>query len=173
MLADCRLHDLPSSCCGSSLFFFYQRLVAVVLGVLTCTISENATWLSVLPTDGISVGDADTIEVIYEVAGLAIGDYATSIVVTDPNATNSSVAVAVVLHVTPTIAMRTDSDNDGDVDQEDFGRFQACRSGSGQQYSPGCEDADLNLDGDVDQDDWAAFESCMSGWGLSYRSDCG
>ncbi len=52
---------------------------------------------------------------------------------------------------------------DGDVDQEDFGAFQACISGTGLQRPPGCEDADANTDGDVDQDDFAAFQSCMSG----------
>mgnify|MGYP003346391826 CR=1 FL=1 len=32
-----------------------------------------------------------------------------------------------------------DFDGDGDVDQADFGRFQACFSGSGTGYGPGCE----------------------------------
>ena len=60
-----------------------------------------------------------------------------------------------------------DFDNDNDVDQEDFGHLQACFSGSGLSYSPGCEDADLDLDGDVDQQDLMAFASCQSGAGQS------
>ena len=56
-----------------------------------------------------------------------------------------------------------DFGDDGDVDQEDFGVFQACLSGTGVQYPPGCGDADLHLDGDVDEDDWAIFQSCMAG----------
>jgi hypothetical protein len=142
-------------------------------GTVTYTISEDAAWLDVSPASGTNVGNADLIKVIYDVAGLAIGDYAASITVTDPNAVNSPAAVSVILHVVPTIAMRADFDGDGDVDQEDFGRFQACLSGSGEPYSPGCEDADLNGDDDVDQGDWAVFQSCMSGPGLSYRPDCG
>ena len=63
------------------------------------------------------------------------------------------------------VAVRSvaDLDDDGDVDQEDFGVFQACLSGTGVQYPPGCGDADLHLDGDVDEDDWAIFQSCMAG----------
>jgi hypothetical protein len=56
-----------------------------------------------------------------------------------------------------------DLDADGDVDQEDFGLFQACLAGSGQSYSPACASADLEGDGDVDQDDFGLFSTCMRG----------
>ena len=56
-----------------------------------------------------------------------------------------------------------DFDGDGDVDQEDFGYFQACYSGPGILPETGCEDADLNGDDDVDLDDFAIFESCVGG----------
>ena len=56
-----------------------------------------------------------------------------------------------------------DFDHDGDVDQEDFGDFQACLSGPGVPYSPGCADADFNGDGYVDYDDFNAFQPCVSG----------
>ncbi len=56
-----------------------------------------------------------------------------------------------------------DYDGDDDVDQEDFGVFQSCMSGSGTQYSPGCARADLHGDGDVDPDDFQVFQSCMGG----------
>jgi hypothetical protein len=58
-----------------------------------------------------------------------------------------------------------DFDADNDVDQEDFGRLQACFSGSGTSSPPGCEDADFDLDGDVDQEDFARFISCRDGPG--------
>jgi len=61
-----------------------------------------------------------------------------------------------------------DLDEDGDVDQEDFGLSQACYSGYGQPYQPGCENADLNTDNDVDIDDIRKFIACMTGpntWG--------
>ncbi len=60
-----------------------------------------------------------------------------------------------------------DFDGDDDVDQQDFGRLQACFSGSGLAYSSGCDDADFDDDGDVDQDDLTAFTSCQAGAGQS------
>ena len=56
-----------------------------------------------------------------------------------------------------------DLNDDLDVDQEDFGYFQACFSGAGIDLTPGCESADFNVDGDVDQDDFAVFQNCMAG----------
>ncbi|MHC4443316.1 MAG: hypothetical protein ACYTA5_12020 [Planctomycetota bacterium] len=52
---------------------------------------------------------------------------------------------------------------DHDVDQEDFGIFQACLSGDTRPYQSGCEKADLDPDGDVDLDDFGIFQSCMGG----------
>jgi hypothetical protein len=49
------------------------------------------------------------------------------------------------------------------VDQEDFGQFQRCYSGSGMPYAEGCDFADLDPDGDVDGDDFTVFESCLGG----------
>ena len=59
-----------------------------------------------------------------------------------------------------------DLDEDGDVDQEDFGQFQACLSGAGVVAAMGCEDADFDLDGDVDVDDRLQFQECMGGANL-------
>jgi len=57
-----------------------------------------------------------------------------------------------------------DFDDDGDVDQEDFGYFQVCLSGPDiVQDDPGCFDARLDNDDDVDQDDLAIFQACISG----------
>ena len=56
-----------------------------------------------------------------------------------------------------------DWDGDEDVDQEDFGRFQACLSGSGvPQTDPACAPALLNNDTDVDQTDMAIFLRCFT-----------
>ena len=63
-----------------------------------------------------------------------------------------------------------DFDHDGDVDQEDFGHFQACLSGSGKSYLPGCTDADLDGDTDVDGEDFNTFQLCISG--SNQASDC-
>jgi len=66
-----------------------------------------------------------------------------------------------------------DADGDGDVDQVDFGIFQACFSGPGNAYEAGCEcfDRDATPDGDVDGNDFIEFSECWSGpkvlWGWS------
>jgi hypothetical protein len=57
-----------------------------------------------------------------------------------------------------------DFDLDGDVDQEDFGRFQVCLSGTDQpQTDPSCTHALLDSDDDVDEDDFGVFQACISG----------
>jgi hypothetical protein len=57
-----------------------------------------------------------------------------------------------------------DMDRDGDVDQEDFGFFQVCLSGSGiPQNDESCLTARLDADTDVDQDDVSLFWVCRSG----------
>ena len=56
-----------------------------------------------------------------------------------------------------------DLDHDGDVDQEDFGLFQACLTGPGEpQQDPACQDARLDTDVDVDQDDFGLFQLCIT-----------
>jgi len=61
------------------------------------------------------------------------------------------------------VRFTADFDNDNDVDQEDFGVFQVCYSGSGREYPSGCENADFDTDDDVDSDDFDIFQQCMSG----------
>jgi hypothetical protein len=56
-----------------------------------------------------------------------------------------------------------DHDGDGDVDQEDFGFFQKCLTGSGGMITPGCQGADFDSDGDVDPNDFGVFQPCMGG----------
>jgi hypothetical protein len=62
-----------------------------------------------------------------------------------------------------------DADNDGDVDQEDFGVFQRCYTGTGLGPVPSgagfeyCTCFDRNNAGDVDQADWSKFEACATG----------
>lgn len=60
-------------------------------------------------------------------------------------------------------APNPDTDGDGDVDQEDFGVFQACYSGDGLLYPSGCDTLDFNGDRDVDQGDFDTFSQCMNG----------
>jgi len=61
-------------------------------------------------------------------------------------------------------AAPADLDRDGDVDQEDFGIFQACLTGpDAPQVDPACQVARLDDDLDVDQADFASFQPCISG----------
>lgn len=56
-----------------------------------------------------------------------------------------------------------DTDSDGDVDQDDFGVFQRCYSGT-DQATPACTALfDRNCDGAIDSDDLTAFGVCFSG----------
>ena len=64
----------------------------------------------------------------------------------------------------PLPTVRPDFDQDGDVDQADFGHIQACFSGPGlEQTEPACFDALLDEDQDVDADDFQIFQDCISG----------
>jgi len=143
-------------------------------GTLNYAISDDAAWLDVSPESGTSSGEADAISIVYNPTGLAIGDHSATITVTDPNAVNSPRTLLVDLHVVPTVAMRADSDGDGDVDQEDFGRFQVCFSAPGVPAVPAdCGFADLDGDTWVDQVDCGLFLACVSGPGVAVEPDCG
>jgi hypothetical protein len=63
------------------------------------------------------------------------------------------------------VAVQGDFDLDNDVDQADFGFFQACLSGSGVLLAEGCAPADLDGDGDVDGADFNLFRQCIAGAG--------
>lgn len=66
-----------------------------------------------------------------------------------------------------------DLDADLDVDQQDFGLFQACLSGNGiSPPDPDCADANVDGDNDVDQQDITAFLGCLSGPGLTPPIAC-
>lgn len=74
------------------------------------------------------------------------------------------------------VAVRTipgDMNLDLDVDQEDFGLFQACYSGPEvPQDSPACKKAKLDGDTDVDVIDAEKFFACLSGPGRPGNPDC-
>lgn len=66
-----------------------------------------------------------------------------------------------------------DFNTDGDVDQEDFGHFQNCLTGSAvTQTNPSCTDAMLDEDSDVDEADFAIFQACLSGANVNYATGC-
>ena len=66
-----------------------------------------------------------------------------------------------------------DFDQDGDVDQSDFGHMQACLSGAGvPQNNATCQDAKLDPDSDVDSSDVAIFRRCLSGPDIPANPNC-
>lgn len=129
-------------------------------GTLNYTISSNAAWLTPSVTAGSNSGSDDDILIHYNLTGLAAGDY-TGVLTITPSAGGGPRTVTVQLRVT---ALKPDMDRDGDVDQQDYGRFQACLTGAFiPQTDPACADARLDADSDVDADDAALFLGCVSG----------
>lgn len=77
---------------------------------------------------------------------------------------DSGLAMSVTLCAPSVPIVPGDFNVDGDVDQEDYGRFQACISGNGiPQTDPNCAPAKLDIDDDVDQSDMESFLGCLSG----------
>jgi len=66
-----------------------------------------------------------------------------------------------------------DHDDDGDIDQADFGYLQQCVSGTGvTQTRPDCFDVLLDDDDDVDAADMATLLGCLSGAGVQADPAC-
>jgi hypothetical protein len=66
-----------------------------------------------------------------------------------------------------------DFDGDGDTDQEDFGLFQACFTGTAiPQTDPACLRALMDADMDVDQADLTMFLKCHTRQGLPAEPGC-
>jgi hypothetical protein len=72
-----------------------------------------------------------------------------------------------------TPSVKPDMDHDGDVDQVDFGLFQACYSGPFvAQDLPACQQAKFDEDTDVDLDDTTVFLDCFMGPGTYANPAC-
>lgn len=66
-----------------------------------------------------------------------------------------------------------DFDRDGDVDEDDFDHFVACKTAPNvAQGNPSCQDADLDSDTDVDQEDFGPFQGCLSGTDIPADENC-
>jgi hypothetical protein len=128
-------------------------------GVLDYTVTACEPWISVAPPGGASTGESDPIRLTYRTASLGFGIHVCTVTVADPGASNSPRTLLVTLEV----RIPGDLDDDEDVDQADFGRFQICFSGAGIPRPLGCEDADVDLDGAVDAADAGVFLNCMGG----------
>lgn len=92
-------------------------------------------------------------------------------VVSNPGGSvTSSLAALTVVTGPPPIP--GDFDGDRDVDQDDFGHFQACLSGNAQQTALECVKAHFNEDGRVDALDLAGFRKCMTREGVPADPNC-
>lgn len=111
-----------------------------------------------------------------EINGLAPGQYyyriLSSEVNPDPNGARLYMRSPIrTFSVSPLIP--GDTDGDCDVDQDDFGYFQACLTGQGvTQTDQQCTLARLDTDEDVDTGDIALFLKCVSGSGVCGDPNC-
>jgi hypothetical protein len=124
------------------------------------TVRVKTTGYPTGPTDGALVaeqanapGTADSCQHI----GIAAGTYYYALFAHDASSRYARPAMISV------VIFPGDFDNDGDIDQSDFGHLQSCMSGTGAAYAMGCEDADLDADGDVDGSDVGVFLPCFGG----------
>lgn len=65
-----------------------------------------------------------------------------------------------------------DTDKDGDVDQEDFGVFQACYSGADALSGAACKCMDLDKSGTINSADLDRFVQCASGPAMMADPSC-
>jgi hypothetical protein len=131
------------------------------VGTLNYAISDNAWWLSLSPSDGSATTETDPITIAYPGASVLTAGTYDALLTVSSNGMSSPQTVPVRLMVR---TVRPDLDGDGDVDQNDFGRLQACFSGAFvPQDRPECQAMKLDGDDDVDADDVAMFMGCLSG----------
>jgi len=70
-------------------------------GTLSWWLSDSATWLTLSPTSGASVGETDSITVMVDIYGMDAGNYAATITISAPGAANDPQTMAVNLAITP------------------------------------------------------------------------
>jgi hypothetical protein len=142
---------------------------------LDYTISGAGDWLVVNKTEGrLDPAATQDLTLSYFTATLKPGVYSKALTIEDPMAANSPQTVVVQVTVEPPPFAPVDFDHDTDVDQEDFGVFQACYSGQGiTQGQLSCAGARLDMDDDVDQADFEIFlQKCLSGPGVTANTAC-
>lgn len=94
--------------------------------------------------------------------------------VRDPETANSMQISEVQFYGTigfPCPTPAADIDEDGDVDQVDFGILQTCYTGLNGSYPFECRCLDRESDGDIDAEDLAAFNKCRTGADIPWTQD--
>ncbi len=139
-------------------------------GPLNYTIVHEADWLTVIPNQGTIHGQESTITIRYDTGRLSYGENTAVIEVFDEAANPPGVTLAVSVRME---GVPGDFDGDGDVDMDDFGRFQACLTGPNAGPPPdGCERARLSGNDHVDRNDLLLFLGCMTGAAIPGDPDC-
>jgi len=129
-------------------------------GTLTYSISDNRDWMSCNPTNGSSLGESDTINVVFNAASLPPGIHQGAITIAAAGALNTPQAIDVTVEV----KAAADFDDDGDVDLGDFSFFQSCFNGPNRPPTiQTCTLSDIDKDADVDLTDFATFQTCFNG----------
>ncbi len=129
----------------------------------------SAAWVSVTPSEGYADGNPVSLQVSFDPAGLPEGTHTATVRIQAPFISNSPVDVSISLEL---YGRKGDMDDDEDIDQADFGAFQACLSGMGLPAGAGCQVADYNSDGDVDAADTDRLRSCMTAPGVPAVPEC-
>jgi len=116
----------------------------------------TVTWVMQSGPGAVTFGDAHAVDTTASFS--AAGSYVLKLYASDSQLTGQD-----IVGITVGASAAADFDVDGDVDQADFGVFQACFSGPDVAYESGCEKADLTGNGAVDQADFALFRDCLGG----------
>jgi hypothetical protein len=73
-------------------------------GTLDWSVSDDADWLALAPTNGSSTGEKDEVTISVDIAGMSAGDYSATITIAAAGATNTPRTLAVSLTLTETEA---------------------------------------------------------------------
>ena len=131
---------------------------------------ESSTWFSVANPNGVASCEPVEVRMQFQTATLRPGVYESQLSILSAGAANSPVAVPVKVTVH---GFPGDLDGDDDVDQSDFGLFQACLNKPGEvQDDPKCLAARLDDDVDVDLDDFGLLQACFSGPNIPADPNC-
>ncbi|MGB6872793.1 MAG: BACON domain-containing carbohydrate-binding protein [Dehalococcoidia bacterium] len=75
-----------------------------VTGTLDWSVSDDAAWLTLVPTNGSSTGEHDEVTASVDIAGMSAGDYSATITVAAAGAAITPRTLAVILTLTETEA---------------------------------------------------------------------
>jgi hypothetical protein len=141
--------------------------------VLSYTVTVDVPWLTVDTASGAAGTDVDEVAISYAPYTLVAGTHSGTITVSGQQPGVTSAVLPVTVVITPPSFAFCDFDTDGDVDAEDFGKFQTCLTGPGNpQADLTCAGARLDDDDDVDQVDVGRFINCLGGAGVMVNPSC-